>query len=115
MMFQQISDPNAIETTIPTVEEGLGFIEDEIIFQKEKVLKQGDYTLFGKKIKGFEIHHGVSKKYPLSFEKGKIKGTFVHGLFEDEVFESYKKKAVNEFVETMKTHLNIEKILNGVA
>ena len=115
MMFEQIVDINAVETIVPTVEEGLGFIEDEIAFQKEKVLKQGYYTLFGKTIKGFEIHHGVSKKYPLFFEKGDIRGTFVHGLFEDEVFESYKKKAVNQFVETMKGHLNIKKILKGIA
>ena len=114
MMFRQISDPKAIETDVPTIEEGLGFIEDEIVFQKEKVLKQGNYPLFGKIIKGFEIHHGVSKKYPLSFEKGNIRGTFVHGLFEDDVFERYKEKAVDEFVETMKEYLDIERILESV-
>jgi len=115
MMFQQIIDPDAVETNIPTIEEGLGFIDDEIVFQKDKVLKQGNYTLFGKKIKGFEIHHGISKKYPLFFEKGDIRGTFIHGLFEDETFEIYQKRAIDKFVETMKMHLNIEKILNGVA
>ena len=114
MMFKQISDMEAIETDTPTVEEGLGFIDDEIIFQKEKVLKQGYYTLFGKTIKGFEIHHGVSQKYPLSFEKGNIRGTFVHGLFEDEAFEEYKQRAVNEFIEKMKSHLDVERILDSI-
>ena len=114
MMFKQISDMEAIETDTPTVEEGLGFIDDEIIFQKEKVLKQGYYTLFGKTVKGFEIHHGASQKYPLSFEKGDIKGTFVHGLFEDETFEEYKQRAVNEFVGKMKECLDVDRILESV-
>ena len=114
MLFEQIVDMDAVETAIPTVEQGLGFIEDEIVFQKEKVLKQGNYTLFGKTIKGFEIHHGVSKKYPLSFERGLIKGTFVHGIFEDEAFESYKKRAIDEFVGKMKACLDVERILNSV-
>jgi len=114
MMFRQIVDPDAVETDVPTIEEGLGFIDDEILFQKEKVLKQGYYNIFGKTIKGFEIHHGVSQKYPLSFEKGNIRGTFVHGLFEDREFEEYKQRAVNEFVEKMKSHLDIERILESV-
>ena len=114
MMFRQISDLDAIEATAPTIEKGLGFINDEIVFQKEKVLKQGYYTLFNKTIKGFEIHHGVSQKYPLSFEKGNVRGTFVHGIFEDEVFENYKRKAVNEFVGKMKECLDIDRILESV-
>ena len=114
MMFKQISDMEAIETDTPTIEEGLGFIDDEILFQKEKVLKQGYYNIFGKTIKGFEIHHGVSQKYPLSFEKGNIRGTFVHGLFEDREFEEYKQRAVNEFVEKMKSHLDVERILENI-
>ncbi len=114
MMFRQISDSKAIETDVPTIEEGLGFIDDEIVFQKEKILKQGNYTLFGKTIKGFEIHHGVSKKYPLYFEKGNIRGTFIHGIFEDEVFESYKKRDIDEFVNNMKEYLDIERIINSV-
>jgi adenosylcobyric acid synthase len=111
MMFKNIIDNDAIEVIKPTTIQGLGFIDDEIIFQKEKIVKVDTYQIFGKNIKGFEIHHGISKKYPLSYEKGHIKGTFVHGLFDDKKFEIYKHKTINNFVETMKNRLNINKII----
>jgi adenosylcobyric acid synthase len=111
MMFKNIIDNDAIEVIKPTTIQGLGFIDDEIIFQKEKIVKVDTYQIFGKNIKGFEIHHGISKKYPLSYEKGHIKGTFVHGLFDDKKFEIYKDKTINNFVETMKNRLNINKII----
>ena len=96
----------------PSREEGLGFIDDVILFQKEKVLKKGEYLLFGKRVQGFEIHHGVSEKYPLFYEKEHIKGTFVHGLFDDEAFEAYKKKTIDDFIATMRDEIDVERILN---
>ena len=114
MMFKNISDPHAIEAEEPTNIEGLGFIEDTIIFQKEKVVKTGDYILFGKEIKGFEIHHGTSKKYPLFYEEKKIRGTFVHGLFDDKDFEKYKKETITSFVQKMKERLDIERIMKSI-
>jgi len=114
MMFNNIIDDHAIETEKPTTIKGLGFIDDDIIFQKEKIVKNDQYQLFGKEIKGFEIHHGVSQKYPLSYEKGNIKGTFVHGLFDDEKFENYKKETINNFVKIMKHKLNSDKILKAI-
>jgi adenosylcobyric acid synthase len=115
MMFKNIIDNDAIEAEKPTSMEGLGFIDDDIIFQKEKIVKNDKYKLFGKEIKGFEIHHGVSKKYPLSYEKGNIKGTFVHGLFDDEKFEDYKKETIQHFIEKMKNCLDIKKIIQDVS
>lgn len=114
MMFDAIIDEECVETAQPSREEALGFIDDAIIFQKEKVLKKGEYSLFGKTIQGFEIHHGVSAKYPLVYEKGPIKGTFVHGLFEDEAFEAYKKTTIDNFIATMRKEIDIERILNYV-
>ncbi len=114
MMFQNIHDPYAIESDTPTSTKGLGFINDDIYFQKEKILNQGYYTLFGKRIKGFEIHHGVSQRYPLSYQKGNIKGTFIHGYFNDEAFISYKKATIETFVETMKARLDIKRVLKSV-
>jgi adenosylcobyric acid synthase len=107
MMFDAIIDEECVETAQPSREEALGFIDDAIIFQKEKVLKKGEYPLFGKIIQGFEIHHGVSAKYPLVYEKGPIKGTFVHGLFEDEAFEAYKKTTIDNFIATMRKEIDI--------
>jgi len=114
MMFNNIIDNHAIEAEKPTTMQGLGFIDDDILFQKEKIVKTDNYKLFGKEIKGFEIHHGISKKYPLSYEQANIKGTFVHGLFDDEEFEEYKRETINHFVKEMKSRLDVEKILNSV-
>ena len=114
MMFRKIIDNSAIEAEEPTQMQGLGFIDDEILFQKEKIVRHGTYKLFGKSIKGFEIHHGISRRYPLSYEREHIKGTFVHGLFDDYIFEIYKQKTIDTFVETMKEKLDISKILGGV-
>ena len=114
MMFNNIIDAEAIETEEATSIKGLALVDDDIVFQREKIVKNGTYRLFGKEIKGFEIHHGISKKYPISYEKGSIKGTFVHGLFDDEKFEIYKRKTINNFVETMKHKLDTSKILKEI-
>jgi len=114
MMFETIIDDIGIENKTPIEEIGLGFIDDTIVFQKEKILKNSTYQLFGTTRKGFEIHNGVSLKYPLFYENGNIKGTFVHGIFDDEKFEIYKKETITNFVETMKQRLNIDTILKGI-
>lgn len=115
MMFNEIIDEECIETAEPSREKALGFIDDVIVFQKEKVLTKGEYSIFGKTINGFEIHHGVSGKYPLSYEKEHIKGTFVHGLFEDEAFENYKKTTLDSFIESMRDEIDMERICSQIS
>ncbi|MDD2828336.1 MAG: cobyric acid synthase, partial [Sulfuricurvum sp.] len=112
MMFAAIIDEGCVETSEPSREEALGFIDDVIVFQRDKVLKKGKYEIFGRTINGFEIHHGVSEKYPLFYENEHIKGTFVHGLFDDEAFDAYKKKTIDAFMETMRSEIDVERILN---
>ena len=115
MMFAHIIDQEAIEAEQPTTIKGLGFIDDDIIFKKEKIVKQGRYKLFNELIvEGFEIHHGISKKYPLYYKKGNIKGSFVHGLFDDETFKNYKRKTIDNFVDTMQKKLDIQKIISSI-
>jgi len=114
MMFKKIIDLEAIESEEPTIEEGLGFIDDEIIFQKEKILKQKEYLIFGKKVEGFEIHHGVSKKYPLFYASHNIQGTFVHGIFNNQAFKTYKNRAINSFVNKITENLDIDRILSAL-
>lgn len=114
MMFDEIIDEECIETAEPSREEALGFIDDVILFQQQKVLAKGEYTLFGRTVRGFEIHHGVSVKYPLLYEKDHIRGTFVHGVFEDEAFEAYKKTTIDRFIESMRGEIDTERILNAL-
>jgi len=114
MMFEYIIDDLSIETLSPTKEKGLGFVDDNIIFMKEKILRKKRYKVFGEYCDGFEIHHGISKKYPLSFENSNIKGTFVHGLYDDENFQMHKKKTIDDFIKTMKVKLDIDTIYNSI-
>jgi len=115
MMFENIIDEHCIENDKPINENGLAFIDDNITFEKEKILKKQEYNIFGKTIRGFEIHHGISSKYPLYYEKDNIKGTFVHGIFDDEEFIDYKKETINNFVNTMKEKLDIARIIKSVS
>lgn len=114
MMFETIIDDGCVETSEPSREEALGFIDDVIVFQRDKVLKKGKYNIFGRTINGFEIHHGVSEKYPLFYEKEHIKGTFVHGLFDDEAFEAYKKKTIDGFIATMRDEIDVERVIESI-
>jgi len=36
------------------------------------------------------------------YKKANIKGTFVHGLFDDEAFEISKRQTIDNFVQTMR-------------
>ncbi len=127
MMFVSLVDSHCIENEAVTMEEGLGFIDDIIDFQKEKILKKQDYEIFGTKLNGFEIHHGISQHYPLWFEKGNIKGSFVHRVFDSDIFRDklfneinpdykgfdfgkYKETRVKSFIQQMKGSLNLDKI-----
>ena len=112
MMFKKLIDKEHIESSKEIVE-GLGFIDDNIIFIKDKIVKRGEYNIFGKEVKGFEIHHGISKKYPIYYEKDNIKGSFVHGIFDDKDFELYKIRTIDNFVYKMKKRLDIKKIIKS--
>jgi adenosylcobyric acid synthase len=106
MMFENIIDKLCIETTKPTKIKALGFIDDNIIFQKEKILKR--------RLNCFEMHHGISNKYPLEYQKENIKGTFEHGIFNDKKFEKYKDKTIENFYNTMKQRFNIKQVIQSV-
>lgn len=106
MLFNKIIDNECIEVTQPSVAKGFGFIDDEIVFKKEKVLKKDSDK--------FEIHHGISKKYPIEYKNKNIYGTFSHGLFVDEWFHEHSKKSIEEFVSVMKKHLDVQRIVDSV-
>ncbi len=113
MMFNRLIDTEHIEGDREIVA-GLGFIDDDIIFQKDKIVKRGEYNIFGKIIEGFEIHYGVSRKYPLYYEKGNIKGSFLHGIFNNRRFMEYKMRTIEEFISNMESRLDIHKIIKEI-
>ena len=131
MMFDALRDPEGIESAVPDTEEGLGWIDDEIVWQREKILRRGRYDLFGTQVEGFEIRHGASVKNLLSFEKGNIRGSFVHGVFEDDSFRTRilrtldqgyigyhftqrKKEILGRFIDECRQRIDMERIVRHV-
>ncbi len=114
MMFKRVIDNECTESIVPTTVEGLGFIDDDVILQKLKIVRKGRYRVFNRELEGFEIHNGVSKKYPLYYQKGNIKGTFVHGLFDDLKFKRYKRETIDSFVGEMIQRLDVDRIIESL-
>ncbi len=116
MMFKAINDPYGLEGVGNDKEEGFNWVDDEIVIQKDKIVKRGKYQIFGKEIlDGFEIHNGISKKYPLYYDAGRIKGTFVHSLFDTKEFIEYRDKKILEYVDSMSRYLNLSKAFDFVS
>ena len=132
MMFEKVIDDKKVENNEVLIEEGLGFINDEVIFEEEKVLKNSTYEIFGMRLEGFEIHNGVSKKHQLFYENKNIKGSFIHGIFDNDNFtnayfkslnknyenfnfKQYKKETINSFVNEIKETLDVKRILDSVS
>lgn len=132
MMFKNIKDKYKIEFNTSKKQKGFSFIEEEIIFKKTKILKKQTYFQFKMKLKGFEIHYGVPKNNNLQyFDSTKVKGTFIHGVFDNNNFRTnyfksinpnyegfdfkrYKNKKINTYISKMKNHIDIDKIKNSV-
>lgn len=131
MLFEKIIDVQAIESEDPIEVEGLSLIKGDITFQENKILANQKYDIFGLSIQGFEIHHGISIDHSLWFDGDLVKGSFVHGVFDDDAFryfifnainknyqgfnfETHKQKTINEFVEKMKNHIDVDRLVKGV-
>ncbi|MCV6607197.1 MAG: cobyric acid synthase, partial [Campylobacterales bacterium] len=129
MFFKNIIDKDCVENLKRQKERGFGFIDDKIIFKNKKILNRGNYFVFSMKIKGFEIHNGVSKKYPLFCQKKNLKGSFIHGIFDNNNFRKmiftsinkdyqgfdfgkYKKKKISKFVNLVKKNIDLNLLEN---
>ncbi|MCP4969605.1 MAG: cobyric acid synthase [Arcobacter sp.] len=131
MMFENLYDGYALENEDSCSEKGFAFIDDIITFEKQKELKKGEYNIFECDIKGFEIHHGNSNKYPISYEGTLYKGTFIHAIFDNDNlrnkifkeinsnykefnFLEYKENTIDTFISVLKNRLDTRKILEAI-
>ena len=125
MLFETILDPHQIESDQISTK-ALGIFQGEVVFQEKKVVKKGSYKIFGEVLEGYEIHNATAKK--LSQKKGKVYGTFVHGIFESDAlrykifskinkdykgynFKKYKENTIRAFATHIDKHIDMERVV----
>jgi adenosylcobyric acid synthase len=132
MMFKNLIDEHGAENKPGEREEGFGWIEGDVTFEKNKTLSKGSYEYCGKNIEGYEIHCGKSEEYPLFFEDKSIFGTHIHGLFHNDSFrtrflrkikpgyrgysyDEYRKRELEKLKNSVAEHIDVDKIIEAVS
>ncbi len=95
-----VEDPHHLESASKTTA-GLGLMPLRTVLEKEKILKltKAVLTANNRPVSGYEIHHGItecsneqlvsmraSSGEPVGFASGKIWLTYLHGVFDDDLF-----------------------------
>lgn len=132
MLCRTLNDPQGLEDDAPGVEAGLGLIDDEVHYHTPKILKRGSYDLFSLTgIKGYEIHCGRLERYPLWYRQGRIAGTHVHGVFDNDAFRqaffsglnsayrgydyaTYRETQIQSFTDMVSAELDISAIMEAL-
>jgi adenosylcobyric acid synthase len=87
MLGRRVVDPDGVEGMSDTVAEGLGLLDVETVFGREKVLRLPTGEALGAPAHGYEIHHGrvrVGNEEPFlgGARRGAVFGTMWHGSLE---------------------------------
>ncbi len=132
MLCAELADPDALEHDTPCLEQGLNFIRERVTYQTPKILHRGDYSLFEHHvIRGYEIHGGRMPQHPLYFQQGRIAGTHVHGVFDDDAWRTdyfraidshycgfnygeYRADQIQSFADMVAENVDIDAILKGL-
>jgi cobyric acid synthase CobQ/L-threonine-O-3-phosphate decarboxylase len=104
MLGRSVKDPLGIESSEPHMD-GLGLLECSTVLAKDKrlTLADGVHLASGKKVSGYEIHHGVTERNGLApaleletkdydgavSRDGLVWGAYMHGLFDSDSFRAW--------------------------
>jgi len=128
MLCETLNDPESLEADAPSSENGFGLIPDVVTYQQPKILKRGAYRIFDFDVKGYEIHCGRLARYPLFYQAGRVAGTHVHGVFDDNLFRTayfkklnsaylgfdyadYREVTINAFTNMVRDNLDLNALL----
>lgn len=93
MLGRRITDPHGVEVAGGADVEGLGLLDLEVVFDREKHLGNPTGTAWGHDVAGYEIHHGRVARSgdPVLLadpgegsDAGAVLGTHWHGLLEND-------------------------------
>lgn len=130
MLGQEIADPDGIEGK-PSSETGLGFLDIKTTITAEKRLKLTDarYSETGAEVRGYEIHKGVTegpdcgrawlsignRPEGAASADGRIRGTYLHGLFSSDAFRKDYLAALGHRSSTINYAAGVEDALDALA
>ena len=92
LLGRRIEDPHRLEGGDL---DGLGLLDVSTTLAAEKTTRQVEIPRAGGSLRGYEIHHGKTTAGPLArehlpdglgWEQGRVRGVYVHGLFEDTAY-----------------------------
>jgi adenosylcobyric acid synthase len=102
MLGTRIDD--GVESDPPRTVPGLGLLAAETVFETAKVTRQATGSALGQRVTGYEIHHGRTHAAPgaggwitpegCQADGGRILGTNLHGLLDNDGFRAAFLQAV---------------------
>ena len=100
MLGKSIKDPLHAESEIEEIP-GLGILDMETCMEKGKTTKQIEFMYNGEVCRGYEIHQGKSTLTDLITEEKNCIGTYIHGIFDNNVFINHILNSIcNDRTET---------------
>ncbi|PPD02693.1 MAG: cobyric acid synthase CobQ [Methylobacter sp.] len=133
MLCRTLHDPQGLEHDTSGTETGLALIDDDVHYSAPKILKRGSYRIFSlDAIEGYEIHCGRLSHHPLWYQHGRIAGTHVHGVFENDAFRAayfgslntgyqgydfcaYREDQIHRFTDMVNAELDVTAILKALS
>jgi len=94
MLGRTVLDPDGVEGPVGSKVEGLGLLDVETVFEREKTLALPRTRWLGEEVGGYEIHHGRVDRgpgveaFPGGARAGGVAGTLWHGALEHDGFRS---------------------------